>query len=103
MKSNGGLEPLVALIKDFNNHDNKELMAAVTGRFPGVLIGSIFGICNSLDPVFWVDPFFLLVVGSGPGQSLPGSKTLTVPLNNSICIPCIRNVDLKCVRGLVSY
>ena len=31
VKSNGGLEPLVALIKDANNHDNKELMAAVTG------------------------------------------------------------------------
>ena len=31
MKSNGGLEPLVELIKDKDNHRNKELMAAVTG------------------------------------------------------------------------
>ena len=31
VKSNGGLEPLVALIKNPENHGNKELMAAVTG------------------------------------------------------------------------
>jgi len=31
VKSNGGLEPLVELIKDHANHENKELMAAVTG------------------------------------------------------------------------
>ncbi len=31
VKSNGGLEPLVELIKNKDNHDNKELMAAVTG------------------------------------------------------------------------
>lgn len=31
VKTNGGLEPLVALIKNNENHDNKELMAAVTG------------------------------------------------------------------------
>ena len=32
VKSNGGLEPLVELIKNKDNHDNKELMAAVTGK-----------------------------------------------------------------------
>ena len=31
VKSNNGLQPLVELIKDHSNHDNKELMAAVTG------------------------------------------------------------------------
>jgi hypothetical protein len=34
VKSNGGLEPLVELIKDHANHENKELMAAVTGTSP---------------------------------------------------------------------
>ncbi len=33
VKSNGGLEPLVELIKDHSNHENKELMAAVTGLY----------------------------------------------------------------------
>ena len=32
VKSNNGLEPLVELIKDHSNHENKELMAAVTGK-----------------------------------------------------------------------
>ena len=31
VKSNNGLQPLVELIKDHSNHENKELMAAVTG------------------------------------------------------------------------
>ncbi len=39
MKSNGGLEPLVELIKDHANHENKELMAAVTGIETGNLTG----------------------------------------------------------------
>lgn len=48
VKSNGGLEPLVELIKDHTNHENKELMAAVTGTIitPLVLMAAVTGTYN---------------------------------------------------------
>ncbi len=45
MKSNGGLEPLVELIKDHANHENKELMAAVTG-IEKIETGNLTGFTN---------------------------------------------------------